>query len=289
MSDTISLGAAWLPRVLEADYGVAATPFIHADRMLDFHVLLYIVKGGMHIVERDVEFHLKVGDLVLLKAGRRHYGVLPCEPSTAWYYIHFYLSQGDEDNLPQSAAHTSLTGSDAAHEEPDTLALPQMVRQPPGGTLEKELRRVVDLMQSTDSVRFFQMNITLYGILLTSYELFRESASKSLQEKRVDALLRYLEEHADQRFCARNLSQLIGLSYKYLSTCFRQETGMSMHAYHARLRMDKAATMLRQSTESISEIGYALGFEEPLYFSACFKKIYGCSPKQYRTRHINKT
>lgn len=292
MSNELQLGFAWLPMVLKADYGVAASPFVHADRTLDFHVMLYITSGNMHIVEQDEEFYLEKGDLLLLKAGCRHYGIFPCEVATSWYYIHFHLPQGNGHEQPHPIQEMSPVGINVEYSDSDyhgLLSLPKKVHQPPGGQLEKGLKKIADLACSADITRFAHMGMGLYETLLTCFELFRENAAKDIHAARVEMLMAYMEAHTNEPFSATDISRHVGLSYKYISTQFRLQTGITLHAYHTRLRMDKAAALLRQTTSSISEISNELGFSEPFYFSNCFKKVYECSPKQYRLRHTNKT
>ncbi len=46
--------------------------------------------------------------------------------------------------------------------------------------------------------------------------------------------------------------------------------------------MEKAKNILLNSGQSISEIGYALGFEYPQHFSNLFKSKTGMSPSEFR-------
>ena len=49
-----------------------------------------------------------------------------------------------------------------------------------------------------------------------------------------------------------------------------------------KVRLQKAAELLRISTVPMNEIAEMLGFDDPLYFSKKFKAYYGCSPSEYR-------
>ncbi|MEG0126989.1 MAG: helix-turn-helix domain-containing protein [Clostridia bacterium] len=45
-----------------------------------------------------------------------------------------------------------------------------------------------------------------------------------------------------------------------------------------------AARRLLKGEERISDIAYGVGYEQPNYFSRCFKEIFGLSPQEYRRR-----
>ena len=55
-------------------------------------------------------------------------------------------------------------------------------------------------------------------------------------------------------------------------------------AYVATLRMHRAAYLLADENLRISEIGAMVGYDDLYYFSRCFKKHYGLSPRAMRRR-----
>lgn len=79
-------------------------------------------------------------------------------------------------------------------------------------------------------------------------------------------------------YCADELS----LSPNYLSDLLKKETGKSAQEHIHLFVIEKAKTNLLNSNESISEIGYALGFDYPQHFSNLFKSKTGFSPRAYR-------
>jgi AraC family transcriptional regulator, transcriptional activator of pobA len=80
------------------------------------------------------------------------------------------------------------------------------------------------------------------------------------------------------------LASQVNLSPKYLSNLLKQETGKTalelIHLY----MISEAKNLLVEGEQSISEIAYQLGFENPPYFSRLFKKEVGISPKEFKNR-----
>lgn len=76
--------------------------------------------------------------------------------------------------------------------------------------------------------------------------------------------------------------EAMNMSPKYLSDLLRKETGQSTQDHIHQYIVEKAKNQLLNTTESASEIAYALGFEYPQYFSKMFKKKTAMSPNEYR-------
>jgi len=59
-------------------------------------------------------------------------------------------------------------------------------------------------------------------------------------------------------------------------------TGLSPGEFIRNIRLKHAALMLTKNVGNISEIAFAVGFNDPKYFSRCFKAEFGLSPKEYQ-------
>jgi AraC-like DNA-binding protein len=74
----------------------------------------------------------------------------------------------------------------------------------------------------------------------------------------------------------------LNFSSSYLSDLLKKETGKTAQEHIHLFVIEKAKNKLLNSENSISEIGYALGFEYPQHFSNLFKSKTGMSPSEYR-------
>lgn len=93
----------------------------------------------------------------------------------------------------------------------------------------------------------------------------------------------YLAEHFESNDVSLNtVAAQVGVSSSYFSSIFKQETGQSFVEYLTKLRIDKACELLRCTTLRTAEIGERVGYNDPHYFSATFKKVTGVSPKDYK-------
>lgn len=72
------------------------------------------------------------------------------------------------------------------------------------------------------------------------------------------------------------------ISPGYFSGIFKKETKMSFVTYLLQLRMEKAKELLRTTDLKTFEIAEQVGYADPNYFSFCFRKHVGVSPKEYK-------
>ena len=81
------------------------------------------------------------------------------------------------------------------------------------------------------------------------------------------------------KFCADALN----ISPNYFGDLIKKETGKSAQEYiHFKL-MDLAKLMVLDSSKSISEVAYQVGFKYPQHFTRLFKQLVGQSPLEYRS------
>ncbi len=79
------------------------------------------------------------------------------------------------------------------------------------------------------------------------------------------------------------LSKKFGYNKDYIRKVFLEATGQTPLEYLKEIRVSRAKDLLiKMQMYSVSEISHLIGFEDPLYFSRCFKKYTGVSPKTYR-------
>ena len=77
-------------------------------------------------------------------------------------------------------------------------------------------------------------------------------------------------------------AQQLNLSPNYFGDLVKKDTGKSPMEHIQAKSMNIAKEMLWQTKHSISEIGYALGYQYPQYFSRAFKASTGMTPNEYR-------
>jgi AraC-like DNA-binding protein len=81
-----------------------------------------------------------------------------------------------------------------------------------------------------------------------------------------------------------DVARQLGLTYENFRKKFRAAVGYSPGQFHLDARIDRAAALLYQGRQSIKEIAVDLNFCDEFYFSRCFKRRFGQSPRHFRQR-----
>ena len=105
-----------------------------------------------------------------------------------------------------------------------------------------------------------------------------------------EVLAGYIKKDAIQKQglpTVKCIASKLNVSPRYLSDLLKQETGKTaIDLIHLSL-ISEAKNLLKAQNQSVSEIGYALGFENSSYFSKLFRKEVGISPTKFREQFSN--
>jgi AraC-like DNA-binding protein len=91
---------------------------------------------------------------------------------------------------------------------------------------------------------------------------------------------------ADARYAdpltVADLARAAGLSPAHFSRQFRRTFGEPPHAYLLTRRLERAASLLRQTDRSVADICFMVGLQSLGSFTTSFTRTYGMSPTVYR-------
>ena len=96
----------------------------------------------------------------------------------------------------------------------------------------------------------------------------------------------YIKKNCQEKLTLDTLAREVYLSKSYLSSIFKEETGISLTDYITNVRIEKSKKLLTREGIAISEIAMLCGFKDQSYFSKVFKKETGISPKKFRKNYF---
>ena len=103
-----------------------------------------------------------------------------------------------------------------------------------------------------------------------------------LRDKRLRQLIQTVVSRPEDEWNIEKMTELANLSRAQLMRLFKQQTGISPHAFVNLIRLRQAAVLLRQTADSVLSVALNVGFQSETHFGKAFKKQYGISPGQYR-------
>jgi AraC family transcriptional regulator len=136
--------------------------------------------------------------------------------------------------------------------------------------------------------QFFAVAKALLGVRADAYKQARRIPAKKVST-RVELYRRLLrgKDYLDSFFCGEmrldKVASVACLSPYHFHRLFREVFGETPNHYLQRRRLANARELLGSTDRTVTEICLEVGFESMTSFSALFRRIYGCSPRQYRS------
>jgi DNA-binding response OmpR family regulator len=109
-----------------------------------------------------------------------------------------------------------------------------------------------------------------------------DMAFNTTDEKFLQRLMELIEDNmTNPEFRVETFVKEMGMSRAQLYRKLHALCGQSVKAFVRIVRLKHAARLLQQPTTTIAEVAYRVGFNNPAYFSECFRKQFGLLPSQY--------
>ena len=133
------------------------------------------------------------------------------------------------------------------------------------------------------------------GLLNLLYELSTAADNKTIasrtyaidtndnaEDGRLTVLLEHIHKNYDKNLLLHDMARLVNMSDAGLSRYFKSKMGINLTNYIIQYRISRAAWMIIHTDKTISEICYAVGFDNPSYFHRQFKKLKEHTPNEFR-------
>ena len=235
----------------------------HPDRTLNDWELIVVRRGTLSIWENDVRFDVPPGHALILYPRRRHRGATPFGRDLSFYWIHWVWK-------PLAAAERVLDVS-------------QMIKVQRPEYVAELFHRLLDDRES-HRLDPYHAGLMLWQILL---EVRRdpievEAPRGSVLAGRAEA---YIVNHLAERLSTARIARALRINPDYLNRVFRKVHDMTMTEYLHRRRLADGAKLLRETTDSVSEIAMMCGYSSVAHFRRMFERFNGIAPREYRRLH----
>jgi AraC-like DNA-binding protein len=120
----------------------------------------------------------------------------------------------------------------------------------------------------------------LIGFVSRAYGRARNPDSQALL--RIASAITHLETHFAEEIELDDLAGMAHMSKRSFLRTFRAATGQSPIAYLIQIRVNRAADQLRATTDAVTDVAFAVGFQDSNYFARQFRRVMGATPRDYR-------
>ncbi|MGL6199587.1 MAG: helix-turn-helix domain-containing protein [Lachnospiraceae bacterium] len=155
---------------------------------------------------------------------------------------------------------------------------------------QSKIERVISEIYQYSQADFgmFRLKILEFLLLLKTCEIPKHSLKRprySLENiKIIKQVHTLLTSNLDTKYTIEELARLYGISSTALKKTFREIYDDPLATYMKKYRLEKAEKTLLETDTNIGKIAEQVGYESAGKFSSAFKKEFGCSPFEYRTR-----
>ena len=117
------------------------------------------------------------------------------------------------------------------------------------------------------------------------YQCARQTRTGKFPVPLVKAIV-FIDENFVRQIQLHDAAEAASVSTAYLSRLFGEHMNSSFIDYLTVLRIERAEKLIRENRSSIKEVSFAVGYQDPNYFSKIFRKIVGISPSMYAQRGL---
>ncbi|WP_165452531.1 AraC family transcriptional regulator [Paenibacillus thalictri] len=262
--------------------------FFQGPRRLLDYLIQFIEKGRYILTVEGVEYELNEGEIAVIQPGvlfTTHTFGECIVPNT---HLDFFYNTSRAHSFVTSPGQTDL--SPHAHlmqprlnDFPDIHIPVKFVPENPD-LFRSTLLQMIEHHKSVDLRDTIKLQQLAMDLLLQLLGTGKKALSENDAEQQlIQKMKAYLASNLSSPVSVKNMAKHAGYSESYFNMMFTKMLGMTPHAYLLNLRLERAKELLAYPTK-FENIAEYCGFADAAHFSKAFKKKYGCSPREYRSR-----
>ncbi|CAA0079617.1 Arabinose operon regulatory protein [Halioglobus japonicus] len=149
--------------------------------------------------------------------------------------------------------------------------------------IEQNLALLYQCFLSASPMKLELEHNLLEQLILRARNLLPSESQVGL-DPRIAKAQTFIEDNYDRVFTLDEVAAAANISASRLAHKFKDQTGLTVLEWRDEKRMMTAAQLLRATSTPVSTIADHVGYVDAPYFSRTFKRLIGCTPRQYRSR-----
>ena len=243
----------------------------------DFWEMVYISEGIAGITAGGKVFECGAGNIVFHKPNEYHRIWTAGDEAIKFTVISFTsASEYLTEKLSESVITLSVKAKKLMEELQSTIGISEK--------LENYLPD--EFLKESNEIKIAEFANTLELLLYECAGLEKYIAPKSRGDAKIfTAAVKSMNDHIGEPFNSGQIADEIHVSITHLKRVFNRYALMGVHEYYLAMKLERAKIMLAHG-ESVHKTAAELGFLNPNYFSAVFKREIGISPTAWLKDYI---
>ncbi|MBD3242508.1 MAG: helix-turn-helix domain-containing protein [Chitinivibrionales bacterium] len=235
--------------------------------------LVHVIRGKVRLHVEGRVYAAEAGDTLIIPPERPHRDEFPIESVFEALLVQF--TWDDIERWFDPSINAPL------------LTLPPAYKQ----AFKRELLQMYETFRADRPLSRELNDARLLALLALMRSGVAQTQRTGRDEERFDQdrqvqVIRLVKEYIacnlSRPIALRDIADHLGMSTYHLSHVFSSASGFRLSEYLTHERMQEAARRLHDPRVRISEAAYAVGYNDPNYFTKAFRKHFGMSPSQYR-------
>lgn len=265
--------------VASGNYVTSVHGMLHPDRILKEHDFLYILDGTWEIREDGVIYQLHSDDLLILTAGRHHYGVEMCNPGNRHMYIHVLPTRAEAQYNPSHTAPGNLS-------ETGLFSCSSLLHCQNAPRVRQYIQDMISVLWSQTTERENRLSLLFFLFLCELSQLEEQKNSRKPSDPMIEEIIRLIHSTPQTFFSTSEIASRYYICERTLNNRFHKNCGKTFPAFQMETRLEMVRQfLLAQPDTKLREAAVNYGFCDEFHLSKAFKKQYGVSPSRYRQIH----
>lgn len=264
--------------ITSANYITSVNGMIHPDRVLPEHDFLYMLDGEMEVFEDEAVYEMHTDDLLILTAGRHHYGKKLCNPGNRHMYFHVLPTK-------REAEWNRIAGEGSSRPPAEELSLPcgTLLHCKHRPQIHRYFQELISEYWSGSPVRLERLSLYFNLILCELTLLQEEEREDGGLEPMIEAAREQIQSNPQIFFTPKEMADRFFVCQRTLNNHFQKACGKTFSGYQMDLKLDMVREfLLNQPQAKLHEAAVNFGFYDEFHLSKAFRKKYGQPPSQYR-------
>lgn len=270
-------------------------------RSLYDYGLVVVLKGEIDFSYEGKTVEVHEGEAHIMPPAVNHFEYIKKGNTCSYFVVHFdtvYRPETSDWRVDDVYIPSCVMGSSemimdeerlrAIRKEDAFITRPVKIKVHDFASLVEKLEKmeyVYELFNPTADAQWDRLLLKAYlqEILVNLFEPERR-IRKGYQAACVDKFIAYVNENLHTDIDVAAIAKTYGFAPNYFRTLFKRATRLTPYDYIQRKRIDKSKVKLDLTSDSVQDIAFQVGFNDPYYFSKVFKKTVGMTPSEYRKK-----
>ena len=232
--------------------------------------IIIIDEGFLNISTDKKQFMVQAGDIVIINSGALHEGDTQ-NTSVKYRVIMFELSFFASDHQIKNVLEPIQKYS---------LVFVNLIQDAYVLELCNKIFDAANIQSESSLLLVTGLTYQLLHELMCTYTYSPKNLSRETSD--FSRVLDFISENYCNDITTRSVSKIFGYNEAYFCRLFKTTIGLNFSTYIRNLRLQKAKELLKKTQHPISYIASEVGYDDPTYFTKCFRKHYGIPPVKYR-------